>query len=112
MVDLTGQTAMQACGLSATVIKCNDNNTVDVRFKDGTVVRNQSFKKFMEGKVHYPIRDYTGLSGTDKYGNHFIIMKFSGRNNMDVLFNGYDMRYNIKEADLGINLYRLANRHR
>lgn len=48
MVDLTGQTAMQACGLSATVIKCNDNNTVDVRFKDGTIVRNQSIKKFID----------------------------------------------------------------
>lgn len=35
---------MQACGLQATVIKCNGNNTVDVRFKDGTIVRNQSFK--------------------------------------------------------------------
>lgn len=103
---------MQACGLQATVIKCNDNNTVDVRFKDGTIVRNQSFRKINKGQIHYPIRDYTGLSGTDKYGNHCIITRFSGRSNMDVLFNGYDMRYNIKVADLGINLYRLANRQR
>ena len=109
MINLTGQTAMQACGLQATVIKCNDNNTIDVRFKDWTIVRNQSFKRFMEGQVHYPIRDYTGLSGTDKYENHFTIISYDGHNNMNVRLNGYEMRHNIKEFDLEISLYRLVN---
>lgn len=71
------------------------NNIVDIQFQDGTVVKNQSYTKFCIGQVHYTIMDYTGLSGTDKYGNHFTIM-----------------RYNIKESDLGISLYKLANRQR
>lgn len=29
-----------------------------------------------------------------------------------VMFNGYEMGCNIKESDLGISLYKLANRQR
>lgn len=109
---MIGETALQKNGLTAAVISHNENNTVDIQFQDGTVVKNQSYAKFRIGQVHYPIRDYTGLSGTDKYGNHFNIMMYNGRNNMDVMFNGYEMRYNIKESDLGISLYKLANGQR
>ena len=31
---------------------------------------------------------------------------------MGVMFNGHEMRCNIKESDLGISLYKLANGQR
>ena len=70
---MLGETAIQKNGSSATVISHNENNTVDIQFQDGTIVKNQSYVKFKTGQIHYPIRDYTGLSGTDKYGNHFTV---------------------------------------
>ena len=36
-------------GLIATVISHNENNTADIQFQDGTVVKNQSYAKFHTG---------------------------------------------------------------
>ena len=44
---MIGETALQKNGLAATIISHNENNTVDIEFQDETVVKNQSYAKFI-----------------------------------------------------------------
>ena len=39
------------CGIEATIIRYGNNKDIDVRFKDGTVVKHKSYSKFKRGEI-------------------------------------------------------------
>lgn len=52
--DRLGETRMMNCGMEATIIRYNTNKDIDVRFKDGTLVKHRQYREFK--KVKLPIQ--------------------------------------------------------
>ena len=44
--DRLGETRMMNCGMDATIIRYNTNKDIDVRFKDGTLVKHRKYREF------------------------------------------------------------------
>lgn len=50
-------------GLSCQIIKYENIYNIDVKFEDGTIITNQSFKKFKDGTIEHPnYKHYVGIS--------------------------------------------------
>ena len=50
-IDRLGETRMMNCGMEATIIRYGNNKDVDVRFKDGTVVKHKAYNAFEKGNI-------------------------------------------------------------
>ena len=49
--DRLGETRMMNCGMEATIIRYGNNKDIDVRFKDGTVVKHKAYNAFEKGNI-------------------------------------------------------------
>ena len=49
-----GETRMMNCGMEATIIRYNTNKDIDVRFKDGTLVKHRQYREFKKGEIANP----------------------------------------------------------
>lgn len=49
-----GETRMMKCGMEATIIRYENATDIDVRFKDGTVVKNRRYSAFKKGEIANP----------------------------------------------------------
>ena len=52
--DRLGETRMMNCGMEATIIRYNTNKDIDVRFKDGTLVKHRQYREFKKGEIANP----------------------------------------------------------
>ena len=52
--DRLGETRMMNCGMEATIIRYNTNKDIDVRFKDGAVVKHRKYREFKKGEIANP----------------------------------------------------------
>ena len=48
------ETRMMKCGMEATIIRYENATDIDVRFKDGTVVKNRRYSAFKKGEIANP----------------------------------------------------------
>ena len=49
--DRLGETRMMKCGMEATIIRYGGATDIDVRFEDGTVVKNRWYGNFKKVKL-------------------------------------------------------------
>lgn len=49
--DRLGETRMMNCDMDATIIRYGNNKDIDVRFKDGTVVKHKAYNAFEKGNI-------------------------------------------------------------
>ena len=54
LIDRTGEKRMMNCGLEATIIRCSGYNDIDVRFSNGEVVINRSYRDFRKERIAPP----------------------------------------------------------
>ena len=52
--DRLGETRMMNCGMEATIIRYNTNKDIDVRFKDGTLVKHRQYREFKKSEIANP----------------------------------------------------------
>ena len=50
-IDRLGETRMMNCDMDATIIRYGNNKDIDVRFKDGTVVKHKAYNAFEKGNI-------------------------------------------------------------
>ena len=48
------ETRMMSCGIEATIIRYGGATDIDVRFKDGTLVKHRQYREFKKGKIANP----------------------------------------------------------
>ena len=53
-IDRLGETRMMNCGMEATIIRYGGATDIDVRFEDGTVVKNRWYGNFKKGTIANP----------------------------------------------------------
>ena len=53
-IDRLGETRMMNCGMEATIIRYGNSKDIDVRFEDGTVVKNRWYGNFKKGTIANP----------------------------------------------------------
>ena len=46
-----GETRMMNCGMETTIIRYNTSKDIDVRFRDGTVVKYRTYNQFKKGEI-------------------------------------------------------------
>lgn len=46
-----GETRMMNCDMKATIIRYNTSKDIDVRFEDGTVVKDRTYNQFKKGEI-------------------------------------------------------------
>ena len=52
--DRLGEIRMMNCGMEATIIRYNTNKDIDVRFKDGTLVKHRQYREFKKSEIANP----------------------------------------------------------
>ena len=52
--DRLGETRMMNCGMVATIIRYGNATDIDVRFKDGIIVKNRTYDAFKKGNIDNP----------------------------------------------------------
>lgn len=50
-IDRLGETRMMNCDMDATIIRYGNNKDIDVRFKDGTVVKHKAYNAFEKREI-------------------------------------------------------------
>ena len=83
-----GETNMMNCGMEATIIRYNTNKDIDVRFKDGTVVKHKSYSKFKKGGIANPNIKTSRLGETSMMncGMKATIIRYGKYSDIDVRF--------------------------
>ena len=90
-IDRLGETKMMNCGMEATIIRYGGVRDIDVRFKDGTVVKNRRYSAFKKGEITNPnIKTFAkarlGETRMMKYGMAATIIRYGNTGDIDVRF--------------------------
>ena len=73
-------------GYNMTVIRDLKDELVTVRFDDGTIVRNKSYKDFREGNIRKPTCKKVGEVSYSSSGERMKIVCYTNNENIDVEF--------------------------
>ena len=90
-IDRLGETRMMKCGMKATIIRYGSATDIDVRFEDGTVVKNRWYGNFKKGEIANPnIKTFTevrlGETRMMNCGMEATIIRYESAKDMDVCF--------------------------
>ena len=90
-IDRLGETRMMKCGMKATIIRYGSATDIDVRFEDGTVVKNRWYGNFKKGEIANPnIKTFTevrlGETRMMNCGMEATIIRYGGATDIDVRF--------------------------
>ena len=86
-----GETRMMNCGMEATIIRYGKYIDIDVRFEDGTVIKNRGYGNFKKGEIVNPnIKTFTevrlGETRMMNCGMEATIIRYGGATDIDVRF--------------------------
>ena len=89
--DRLGETRMMNCGMEATIIQYNTNKDIDVRFKDGTLVKHRQYREFKKSEIANPnikasAENRLGETKMMNCGMEATIIRYSRRDDIDVRF--------------------------
>ena len=90
-IDRVGETRVMKCGMEATIIRYGGATDIDVRFEDGTVVKNRWYGNFKKGEIANPnIKTFTevrlGETRMMNCGMEATIIRYGGATDIDVRF--------------------------
>ena len=86
-----GETRMMNCGMKATIIRYGGVRDIEVRFKDGTVVKNRRYSALKKGEIANPdiktsAENCLGKTKMMSCGMKATIIRYGGCNDIDVRF--------------------------
>ena len=82
-----GETRRMNCGMEATVIRYGGANDIDVRFEDGTIVKNRTYSAFKKGGIVNPnFNPRLGETRMMKCGMEATIIRYESNADVDVRF--------------------------
>ena len=89
--DRLGETRMMNCGMEATIIRYNTNKDIDVRFKDGTLVKHRQYREFKKGEIANPnikasAKNCFGETRMMNCGMEATIIRYGKYTDIDVCF--------------------------
>ena len=85
--DRLGETRMMNCDMDATIIRYGNNKDIDVRFKDGTVVKHKAYNAFEKGNIANPnFNPRLGETKMMNCGMEATIIRYGGSADIDVRF--------------------------
>ena len=89
--DRLGETRMMNCDMDATIIRYGNNKDIDVRFKDGTVVKHKAYNAFEKGNIanqniKASAENRLGETRMMKCGMKATIIRYGGATDIDVRF--------------------------
>ena len=89
--DRLGETRMMNCGMEATIIRYNTNKDIDVRFKDGTLVKHRQYREFKKGEIANPnikasAENRLGETKMMNCGMETTIIRYGNNTDIDVCF--------------------------
>ena len=82
-----GETRMMNCEIEATIIRYGNATDIDVRFKDGTIVKNRTYSAFKKGNIVNP--NFNPHLGETRMMNCEIeatIIRYGGYEDIDIRF--------------------------
>ena len=90
-IDRVGETRVMKCGMEAIIIRYGGATDIDVRFEDGTVVKNRWYGNFKKGEIANPnIKTFTevrlGETRMMNCGMEATIIRYGGATDIDVRF--------------------------
>ena len=90
-IDRVGETRVMKCGMEAIIIRYGGATDIDVRFEDGTVVKNRWYGNFKKGEIANPnIKTFTevrlGETRIMNCGMEATIIRYGGATDIDVRF--------------------------
>ena len=90
-IDRLGETRMMKCGMKATIIRYGSATDIDVRFEDGTVVKNRWYGNFKKGEIANPnIKTFTevrlGETRMMKCSMKATIIRYEKANDINISF--------------------------
>ena len=53
-IDRTGEIRTANNGQIMTIINCRNSRDIDIKFEDGTIVKNKHYLAFLNGKIQNP----------------------------------------------------------
>ena len=86
-----GETRMMNCGMKATIIRYREYADIDVRFKDGTLVKHRQYREFKKGAIANPNMKTSAENRLDetqmmKCGMKATIIRYENNRDIDVRF--------------------------
>ena len=86
-----GETRMMNCGTEATIIRYGKYSDIDVRFEDGTVAKNKTYRAFKKGKIanqniKASAENRLGETRMMNCGMEATIIRYGGCDDIDVRF--------------------------
>ena len=90
-IDRVGETRVMKCGMEAIIIRYGGATDIDVRFEDGTVVKNRWYGNFKKGEIANPnIKTFTevrlGETRMMNCGMEATIIRYGGATDIDARF--------------------------
>ena len=90
-----GEKRVMACGQEAEIIAYRSSEDIDVRFADGTTVKNRDYWTFTQGKIKNPNIQYKhpvkkerlGAINYNKKGLRMVVTRYEGINDMNITFD-------------------------
>ena len=85
------ETRMMNCGMKATIIRYGKYSDIDVRFEDGAVAKNKTYRAFKKGTIANPniktsAENRLGETWMMNCGMEATIIRYGGYNDIDVRF--------------------------
>ena len=86
-----GEIRMMNCGMNATIIRYREYADIDVRFKDGTLVKHRQYREFKKGAIANPNMKTSAENRLDetqmmKCGMKATIIRYENNRDIDVRF--------------------------
>ena len=86
-----GETRMMNCGMEATIIRYGNATDIDVRFEDGTVVKDRRYEDFKKGKItnqnmKASVENRLGETRMMNCGMEATIIRYGNATDIDVRF--------------------------
>ena len=105
--DRQGERNLSSYGIGMEIIAYRNANDIDVRFDDGTIVRNKTYDSFRTGRLKKngergkAVADKTGLTGISSDGQIMTITTCRNASDIDVRFADDVLIHNGERADAG-----------
>ena len=82
------ETRMMSCGIEATIIRYNRCDNINVRFKDGAVVKHRKYREFKKGEIANPNMKASRLGKTRMMncGMETTIIRYNTAKDIDIRF--------------------------
>ena len=82
-----GETRMMNCKIEATIIRYRNAADIDVRFEDGTIVKNRTYSAFKKGNIVNPnFNPHLGETRMMNCGMEATIIRYGGYEDIDIRF--------------------------